>query len=137
MKRTATAVWTGTGKEGKGDLSTQSGVLNKTPYTWKSRFENEQGTNPDELIAAAHAGCFTMKLTFVLAEAGFPPGFLETTSEVTLEKGVLSSSHLTVKGKVPGISAEKFKECAENAKVNCTISKALNMNITMDANLES
>ncbi|MBA3649821.1 MAG: OsmC family protein [Chitinophagales bacterium] len=135
MKRTATAVWNGSGKEGKGNLSTQSGVLNKTQYSYNSRFAEGTGTNPEELIAAAHAGCFTMKLTFALGEAGFTPDSLETTAAVTLENSVISSSHLTVKGNVPGISPEKFKECAENAKANCPVSKALNMNITMEAEL--
>lgn len=135
MKRTATAVWNGSGKDGKGNLSTQSTTLNKTQYSYKSRFEEGVGTNPEELIAAAHAGCFTMKLSFVLGGAGFEPESLETTSTVELDNGVITSSHLVVKAKVPGISPEKFKEAAEDAKANCPVSKVLNATITMDASL--
>lgn len=135
MKRTATAVWNGSGKEGSGNLSTQSSTLNKTQYSYKSRFEEGTGTNPEELIAAAHAGCFSMKLSFVLGGAGFTPDSIETTSTVTLENGAITGSHLVVKAKVPGIPADKFKECAEDAKANCPISKALNTNITMEASL--
>src|SRR6187551_3366874 len=101
MKRTATAVWNGSGKDGNGHLSTQSTVLNKTQYSFNSRFAEGVGTNPEELVAAAHAGCFTMKLSFVLGEAGFTPTELETTSAINFENGVLTESHLTVKGKVP------------------------------------
>jgi len=114
MKRHATAVWNGSGKEGKGTVSSQSGVLKDTQYSYKSRFEDGVGTNPEELVAAAHAGCFTMKLTFVLGEAGFTPDSLETTSNINFENGVLTESHLVVKGKVPGISKEKFDECVKN-----------------------
>jgi len=135
MKRTATAVWNGSGKEGKGSLTTQSNTLNKTQYSYKSRFEEGTGTNPEELIAAAHAGCYTMKLSFVLGGAGFEPESLETTCEVTLDNGTITTSHLTVKAKVPNISADKFKECAEDAKANCPVSKALNVTISMDASL--
>jgi lipoyl-dependent peroxiredoxin len=135
MKRTATAVWNGSGKEGKGNLTTQSTVLNKTQYSFKSRFEEGVGTNPEELIAAAHAGCFTMKLSFGLGEAGFTPDSIETTSAVELENGVITSSHLTVKAKVPGISAEKFKEVTDDAKANCPVSKVLNLTISMEASL--
>ena len=135
MKRTATAVWNGSGKEGKGNLTTQSNVLNKTQYSFSSRFADGIGTNPEELIAAAHSGCFTMKLTFVLGEAGFTPDSIETNCAVTLEDGTIKSSELVVKAKVPGISPEKFQECAKNAKENCPISKALNTTITMEASL--
>ena len=135
MKRTATAVWNGSGKEGTGNLTTQSSTLNKTQYSYKSRFEEGTGTNPEELIAAAHAGCFSMKLSFVLGGAGFTPDSIEATSTVTLDNGVITGSHLEVKAKVPGISAEKFKECAEDAKANCPVSKALKMDITMEASL--
>ena len=137
MKRTATAVWNGSGKEGNGNLTTQSTVLNKTQYSYSSRFEQGIGTNPEELIAAAHAGCFTMKLSFVLNAAGFTADSIESTSTVTLDPaaGVITSSHLVVSAKVPGISVEQFKECAENAKANCPVSKALNMNISMEASL--
>jgi osmotically inducible protein OsmC len=136
MKRTATAVWNGSGKEGNGSLTTQSATLNKSQYSYKSRFEQGVGTNPEELIAAAHAGCFSMKLSFVLGGAGFEPQSLETTSEIDLDNGVIKSSHLIVKAKVPGISDEKFQECAKDAKENCPVSKALNMTISMDAKLE-
>src|SRR5437868_12066047 len=133
MNRHATAVWHGSGKEGKGDLTTQSTVLNKIQYSAKSRFEEGPGTNPEELIAAAHAGCFTMKLSFVLGEAGFTPDELETKCVITLESGTITKSHLTVKGKVPGIDKQKFDECAENARANCPVSKLLNSEISMEA----
>jgi len=136
MKRHATAVWNGSGKEGKGTVSSQSGVLKETQYSYNSRFADGVGTNPEELVAAAHAGCFSMKLSFVLGEAGFTPERLETTSHINFENGVLTESHLTVKAKVPGISKEKFDECVKNAEQNCPISKALNMKISSEANLE-
>ena len=135
MKRTATAVWNGSGKEGSGKLSTQSNVLKQTPYSYKSRFEEGTGTNPEELIAAAHSGCYSMKLSFLLGSAGFTPDSIETTSAVSLEDGVIKGSQLTVKAKVPGISAERFQQCAEEAKTNCPVSKALNLQISMDASL--
>lgn len=135
MKRTATAIWNGSGKEGNGTVTTQSTVLQQTQYSYKSRFEEGTGTNPEELVAAAHAGCFSMKLSFVLGAAGFEPESIETSAAINFENGVLTNSHLTVKAKVPGISEEKFKECAEDAKANCPISKALNMSISMDASL--
>lgn len=135
MKRTATAVWNGSGKDGKGQLSTQSSTLKDTQYSYKSRFEEGTGTNPEELIAAAHAGCFSMKLSFVLGAAGFTPDSIETTSTITLEDGTIKSSNLVSKVKVPGITPEKFKECADDAKQNCPVSKALNMEITLDAQL--
>lgn len=135
MKRTATAVWNGSGKEGKGHLSTQSGTLDKTQYSFSSRFESGVGTNPEELIAAAHAGCFTMKLTFDLGAAGFTADTLETSAEVTLDNGSITSSKLTLKAKVPGISKEKFDEVAAGAKANCPVSKVLNADISLDATL--
>ncbi len=135
MKRTATAVWNGSGKEGNGNLTTQSTVLNKNQYSYLSRFEQGIGTNPEELIAAAHSGCFAMKLSFVLNAAGFTADTIEATSAVNLEAGVITSSHLTVKATVPGITAEQFQACAEDAKANCPVSKALNMAITMEASL--
>jgi osmotically inducible protein OsmC len=135
MKRTATAVWNGSGKDGKGNLTTQSTTLKNTQYSYKSRFEEGVGTNPEELIAAAHSGCFAMKLSFVLGGAGFTPDSLEVTSTVTLDNGVITSSHLDLKAKIPGISAEKFKECADDAKANCPVSKVLNAEITLDAAL--
>lgn len=137
MKRKATAVWQGSGKEGKGVVSTQSGVLNKNPYSFNSRFAEGTGTNPEELIAAAHAGCFAMKLSFILGEAGYTPDELNAECTITLGEGAITASHLNVKGKVPNISAEKFRECAEDAKKQCPISKSLNanMNITLEATL--
>ena len=135
MKRKATAVWNGSGKEGKGKLSSQSSALNDMQYSYLSRFESGVGTNPEELIAAAHAGCFAMKLSFVLGGAGFTPESLEVTSTVSLEDGTIKSSHLELKAKVPGIDDSKFKECAEDAKASCPVSKALNMEITLDASL--
>ena len=134
MKRTATAVWNGTGKEGSGNLTTQSGILNKAKYTWSSRFEETPGTNPEELIAAAHAGCFTMKLTFVLAAAGFTPETVETTCTITLDK-TINNSHLVTKVKAGAISMEKLQECVQDAKVNCPVSKALGVEITAEASL--
>lgn len=130
MIRNATAVWNGSGKEGNGHLTTQSGVLSSTQYSFNSRFENGIGTNPEELVAAAHAGCFTMKLSFVLGAAGFTPESLETKSEISFENGVLVSSHLTVQGKVPGISKEQFDASVKEAEENCPISKVLNLAIS-------
>jgi osmotically inducible protein OsmC len=135
MIRNATAVWQGTGKEGKGTLSTQSTVLNKTQYSYKSRFEDGVGTNPEELIAAAHAGCFTMKVSFILQAAGFTADEIETRCEITLEDGAITKSHLTVKAKIPGISKEKFDESVKEAKENCIVSKVLNTEISMEASL--
>lgn len=135
MTRNAIAVWQGTGKDGKGTLSTQSTVLDKTQYSYKSRFEDGVGTNPEELIAAAHAGCFTMKLSFVLQEGGFTADEIETKCDVTLSDGVITKSHLTVTAKIPNISKEQFDESAKNAKENCPVSKLLNADISMEATL--
>ena len=135
MSRQATAIWQGSGKEGKGNLTTQSTVLDKVQYSYKSRFEEGPGTNPEELIAAAHAGCFSMKLSFVLGEAGFTPEEIETKCDITLSNGAITKSHLTVKATVPGIDKQKFDECAENAKANCPVSKLLNTDISMEATL--
>jgi osmotically inducible protein OsmC len=135
MKRNATAVWNGSGKEGSGTLTTQSNTLNTAQYSYKSRFEEGTGTNPEELIAAAHAGCFSMKLSFVLGAAGFTPESIETTCENNLESGAIVYSHLVCKAKVPGITNEKFQECAAEAKTNCPVSKALNMEIALTATL--
>ena len=135
MKRNATAVWQGTGKEGKGHLTTQSTTLNKTQYSFSSRFENGVGTNPEELIAAAHAGCFTMKLSFTLNAAGFTADELETKCDIDLTDGTIVSSHLTVHAKVPGISKEKFDECVKDAEANCPVSKLLNAKISSEATL--
>ena len=135
MKRSATAVWNGSGKEGKGIVSSQSTVLKDAQYSYKSRFEEGIGTNPEELIAAAHAGCFSMKLSFVLGEAGVTPDSIETTCTITLENGVISASHLVTRVTAAGLDAQKLQESAESAKENCPVSKALNMNITMEATL--
>jgi len=137
MKRHATAVWKGSGKDGKGTVSTQSGLLKDAQYSYKSRFEDGVGTNPEELVAAAHAGCFDMKLSFVLQEAGFTAESLETTAEVTLENGAVTKSHLTLRARIPGISQEQFDKAAEDAKANCPISKLLNAELTLDKTLES
>jgi lipoyl-dependent peroxiredoxin len=135
MSRHATAVWHGSGKEGSGHLTTQSGVLKEAKYSYKARYEDAPGTNPEELIAAAHAGCFTMKLTFVLNAAGFTPDLIETKCDITLADNVITKSHLTVKATVPGIDSQKFNECAANAKTNCPVSKVLNTDISMEATL--
>jgi osmotically inducible protein OsmC len=137
MKRHATAVWNGSGKEGKGQVTTQSGVLSNTQYSFNSRFAEGTGTNPEELVAAAHAGCFAMKLSFVLGAAGFTPDSLEATATINLDpaQGAITSSHIDLKAKVPGITKEKFDECAADAKANCPISKLLNAEISLDAQL--
>ena len=135
MKRTATAKWNGSGKDGNGVINTQSTVLNNTQYSFKSRFEEGVGTNPEELIAAAHAGCFTMKLSFVLGEAGFTPDTLTTDCVITFENGVITESHLSVHAIVPGISKEAFDLATRDAKDNCPISKLLNTKISLVATL--
>src|SRR5690606_13930213 len=135
IKRHATAVWNGSGKEGKGTTSTQSAVLSNAQYSYHTRFEDGVGTNPEELIASAHAGCFSMKLSFVLGAAGFTPDKIETRCDITLDSGAVTNSHLTVSAKVPGITKEKFEDCANEAKANCPISKLLNTNITLEATL--
>lgn len=137
MSRHATAIWQGSGKEGKGNLTTQSTVLDKVQYSYKSRFEEGPGTNPEELIAAAHAGCFSMKLSFVLEEAGLMADEITTRCDITLAGGAITKSHLTVKVKMFGVDKDKFHECAENAKANCIVSKLLNTDISMDASLVS
>ena len=136
MKRKATAVWSGTGKEGHGRLTTQSHTLKDTPYNSRMRFEHEPGTNPEELIAAAHSGCFTMKLSFLIVAAGQVAERLETTCAIELESGTITNSHLTLKAKVPGLSKEKFDEIVEDARKNCPVSKLLNATITCEATLE-
>ena len=139
MSKYANAEWQGTGKEGKGTLSTETKFLNNVPFTYATRFgEAKDGTNPEELVAAAHAGCFSMKLSFVLNAAGFTADKIETKCDITLGDGVITKSHLTLKAKIPGITKEQFDECAKNAKENCPISKSLNssIDISMDATLE-
>lgn len=135
MKRNATAVWNGTIKEGAGHLSTDSTVLEQTPYSFNSRFADGIGTNPEELLAAAHSGCFTMKLSLDLTEAGFTPGKLETKATISLDNGVISSSHLVLKASIPGITEEQFQEIVKGAKTNCPVSKSFAMDITLDASL--
>ena len=137
MIRNATAVWNGSGKEGNGQLTTGSSLLKNAQYSYKTRFENGVGTNPEELIAAAHAGCFTMKLSFVLGEMGVTPERLETKCEITFEGGAVTKSHLIVQGKVPGISKDKFNEAVKNAEQNCPISKLLKTEISSEATLTS
>lgn len=135
MKHSATAVWNGSVKEGQGKITTQSNALKDSPYSFSSRFAEGKETNPEELIAAAHAGCFAMALSLILGEAGFTPDSLEATSTVSIDAGKLqiTSSHLQLKAKIPGISEEKFKECADEAKANCPVSKALNAEISLEA----
>jgi lipoyl-dependent peroxiredoxin len=135
MKRKATAVWNGSGKDGNGHLTTQSTVLSRTQYSANSRFAEGKGTNPEELIAAAHAGCFSMKFSFVLNEAGFTPDEINTDCVVTIDNGTVTSSELKMTAKIPGITKEKFLAAAEEAKKTCPISKLLNANITLDASL--
>ena len=141
MKRTATAVWSGDLKTGNGAISMQSGVIKDSPYTFKARFEDESGksaTNPEELIAAAHASCFTMQLSHFLAEAGHPATKLTTIAEVEVKPGVgITRSALTLTGNVPGMSASDFAEAADKAKAGCPVSKALSgIEITLEAKLE-
>lgn len=135
MKRNATAIWNGTGKEGTGNLTTQSTTLDKTQYSYLSRFESGVGTNPEELVAAAHAGCFSMKLSFILNAAGFTADEINTKCEITLDAaaGSITESHLTVSAKIPGINKEQFDAAVADAKTNCPISKLLNTNITHEA----
>ncbi len=135
MKRTATAIWNGSGKEGSGHLTTQSTTLNHTQYSFNSRFAEGVGTNPEELMAAAHAGCFTMKLSFVFGAAGFTPDSIETNCANTLEDGSIKSSPLNTKPKVPGITDAQFQAAAADAKANCPVSKAYKMDITLEASL--
>jgi osmotically inducible protein OsmC len=140
MERTASAVWNSSLKEGRGTISTQSGVLSDAPYSFVTRFENGKGTNPEELIAAAHAGCFTMALSAQLGTMNFTPQSLRTSAKLTLEKldagWTVSKIHLDVSARVPGISASAFESAAASAKANCPVSRLLKAEITMDAHLE-
>ena len=140
MERKASAVWRGSLKEGKGALTAPSRVLNNTAYSFRTRFENEPGTNPEELIAAAHAGCFSMALSAQLGNAGITPETIETTAAVTMEpvdgKPTITKVHLVCRARIPGNDAAKFKEAAENAKAGCPVSRVLNAAITLDASLE-
>jgi osmotically inducible protein OsmC len=133
MKHYAIANWKGSGKEGSGKLLTQSGVIKNKRYDYRSRFEDGTFTNPEELIAAAHAGCFSMKLAFVLGAAGFTPSRIETKCTVTIENGTITNSHLVVRAKVPKLRSKNFPQYAEEAKATCPVGKALNCEITMDA----
>jgi len=137
MKRTATAIWKGSGKDGKGALTTQSTTLNNTQYSYKSRFEEGVGTNPEELVAAAHAGCFAMALSFQLQGMGLIADSLDVNAVITLDppSSSITSSELTLKAKVPGITEEQFKTAYEAAKSGCPISKLLNTKITLNATL--
>ena len=139
MQRKASARWQGTTQEGSGTLSVQSGTLADTPYSFKARFADGKGTNPEELIAAAHAGCFTMALSFTLNNAGFTAGAIETEAQVTMNpvdgKPTITAIHLVTRAQVPGIAAAQFAEIASNAKVNCVVSRALSpaITVTLDA----
>jgi osmotically inducible protein OsmC len=141
MIRKARAVWKGTGKDGTGTLTSDSGVLESTPYSFKTRFENEKGTNPEELIAAAHAGCFTMALAFQLQAAGLTATELNTEAAVSLDQDgagfTITRSALTLRAKIPGITQEKFDELAREAELNCPVSKLMKAEITLDATLEA
>jgi lipoyl-dependent peroxiredoxin len=140
MIRKAWAVWKGGIKDGGGTISTETGVLNEAPYGFKARFENGKGTNPEELIGAAHAGCFSMALSLMLGESGLTPEKIETHANVTLEKVgdgfEITASHLSVVAKIPGADQAKFEEIANKAKIGCPVSKLLKANITMEARLE-
>jgi len=140
MKRTASAVWTGDLKQGKGSISSQSGVLKDTQFSFSTRFENGIGTNPEELIAAAHAGCFTMATSAALGRAGFKPEKLATNATLTLEQvsgnWTITTVDLQMTARVPGIDANKFQEVAADAKANCPVSRVLNAKISLDAKLE-
>ena len=140
MKRTASAAWSGDLKKGKGTLTTQSGMLKDTGYSFSTRFENGVGTNPEELIAAAHAGCFTMATAAALGRAGFTPDKLATNASLTLEQvsgnWTITTVDLQMTARVPGIDANKFQEIAADAKANCPVSRVLNAKISLDAKLE-
>lgn len=141
MKRNASAVWKGGLKDGKGTISTDSGVLSDTQYSFSTRFEDGKGTNPEELIAAAHAGCFSMALSGQLGQAGLTAESINTTASVTLEKTdagfTITKIHLAVKAKVPGADNQAFEKATNNAKAGCPVSRVLNAEITMDATLET
>ena len=141
IKKSGSAVWSGGLKDGVGSVSTQTGVLNKAPYGFNARFEGGQGTNPEELIAAAHAGCFTMALSGVLEKDGLKATQMNTTATVSLEKVgagfVINAVHLTLTAVIPGASEDAFLVAVDDAKRNCPVSKLLNANITLDAKLQS
>ena len=139
MKRKASAIWNGSLKDGKGTISSESGVLSQTPYSFRTRFDEEKGTNPEELIAAAHAGCFSMALSMILGQANLTPEKIETEATVTLEQKdggfAVTASHLDVRATIPGADSTAFTDAAEKAKAGCPISKLLNAKITMTATL--
>jgi len=139
LKREAHAIWHGTGKEGKGVLTTQSGTLKTTPYSFSTRFENAAGTNPEELLAAAHSGCFAMALSFMLTGNGFPPEELQANATVIMEnEGVhwtVTEVKLDLRAKIPNISKEQFLTLANQAKESCPVSKLFKAKITLNANL--
>jgi len=135
MKRNATAVWKGSLKEGNGKISTQSKTLDNAQYSFKTRFEDGVGTNPEELVAAAHSGCFTMQLSAYIGEAGHEIESIETKCDIDFQDGSIVNSHLTVNAKVAGISNDEFQELVSKAEKNCPISKLLNTKITSDATL--
>jgi len=139
MKQKASAQWKGSLKEGSGILSTGSGALVEKPYSFKTRFEGEQGTNPEELIGAAHAGCFSMAFSMILGQAGFTPDKIETTAAISLEQKdggfAITASHLDVTASIPGIDEATFQDLAGKAKAGCPVSKVLNAEITMEARL--
>jgi osmotically inducible protein OsmC len=134
--RKAKAQWAGTGKDGNGKISMESGVLDKSPYAFNTRFEQEPGTNPEELLGAAHAGCFTMQLSFLLNEAGLTATSLETDAHVTFENGTITLIHLELYGQVPDITSEQFTEIATKAKEVCPVSKVLDTEITLAITLK-
>lgn len=140
MIRKAHAVWRGTGRDGAGDLTTESGVLSETPYSFKTRFENQRGANPEELLAAAHAGCFTMALAFQLQGAGYTPTELTTEAAVSLDQDGpgfrITKSALTLTAEVPGLDKETFDKLASEAEKNCPLSKVINAQITLSATLK-
>lgn len=140
IRREGSARWQGTGKEGKGALTTQSGTLRDTPYSFTARFGDGQGTNPEELIAAAHAGCFSMALAFQLSGAGHPPEELATTAKLSMEQEAggwrIAAIALSLRARVPGIERARFDELAQAAKANCPVSRVLNAEITLEATLE-
>jgi len=141
MKKTASAHWAGGLKDGKGHISTESGALKQIPYGFNTRFEGTPGSNPEELIGAAHAGCFSMALSMILGEAGFKADSIDTTAEVTLDKQAdgfaITAVHLILTAKVPGASDQQFQELANKAKAGCPVSKVLNAKITLDATLQA
>jgi osmotically inducible protein OsmC len=137
FSRNASATWKGSGRENGGTLTTQSGILSNTPYSFKMRFADEKGTNPEELIGAAHAGCFTMQLAVFLTDAGHDPSNLETKAKVTFEDGNITEIQLDLTASVPGMDEAQFMELAQKAKANCPVSKLLKANITLNAKFQA